>query len=170
MHAWAWAVLWICYWCEHRVVLVCSQKELRDTARLIPNWGGDSTYSICTDKSTKAPLLCPYPVLKQQRLHHRGDGNHCMSFPWSPNGDRVTLSEAFTYWNTLLKCLWFVQTCWLLLQTIRVVSWWCVYLCHCSCPHYKVDSFEVKVTRGLASCRGSCVKGITLKSFQSPSL
>lgn len=123
MHARAWAMLWICYWPEHAVVLVCSRKKLRDTARLIPNWGGDSTYSICTDKSTKAPLLCPYPVLKQQRLHHRGDGNRCMSFPWSPNGDQVTLSEAFTYWNTLLKCLWFVQTCWLYFFRL---SEWCL--------------------------------------------
>jgi len=36
--------------CEYvtdvNVVLVCSQKELRDTARLIPNLGGDFTCSM----------------------------------------------------------------------------------------------------------------------------
>lgn len=103
--------------------LLSEGATARDTARLIPNWGGDS-HAVCTDKSTKAPLLCPYPVLKQQRLHHSGDANHCLSFPWSPNGDQVTLSEACTYWNTLLKCLWFVQTCWLPPYTSSSYSEW----------------------------------------------
>lgn len=118
-HAVNMLLTWTC-----RDVLVCSQKELQLETQL--DWSQTEVatpHAVCTDKSTKAPLLCPYPVLKQQRLHHRGDANHCLSFPWNPNGDQVTLSEASTYWNTLLKCLWFVQTCWLPPYTSSYSEW-----------------------------------------------